>query len=150
MAFKKVEEIDEDDFLMVMRNSPKTLKIIEVKDLKFSDNGDGGAYFYTSFENPETFQTFDMGFNVRINEDDSLYVGSKSKLYPILSYATGIDGGIICDDFEDIRDSLEGLSFKAKTKREKFGSKKYFIIYPVNDDGAENWIYLGNGLELRP
>jgi len=130
MAFKKVEEIDEDDFLMSLRSNPKKLKIIEVKDLKDSDSGEG-AYFYTSFENPETFQTFDMGFNVKVNDDGSLFVGSKSKLYPILSYATGIDEGIVCDDFEDIREALEGLSFKAAARREKFGNKKYFIIFPV-------------------
>lgn len=134
MAIKKVEEMDEDDFLMSLRNTPKALRIIDVKDLKFSESGEG-AYFYTSFENPDSFQTFDMGFNVKINEDDSLYVGSKSKLYPILSYATGIDGGILCDDFEDIKESLEGLSFMAKTKREKYGNKKYFIIIPVGDYG---------------
>lgn len=126
--------MDEDDFLMSLRNTPKALRIIDVKDLKFSESGEG-AYFYTSFENPDSFQTFDMGFNVKINEDDSLYVGSKSKLYPILSYATGIDGGILCDDFEDIKESLEGLSFMAKTKREKYGNKKYFIIIPVGDYG---------------
>lgn len=137
MAFKKVEEIDEDDFLMSLRTNPKPLKIIEVKDLKESESGEG-AYFYTSFENPETFQSFDMGFNVRMNADDSLFVGSKSKLYPILSYATGIDGGIVCDDFEDIRTALEGLTFKAATKREKFGNKKYFIIYPIDDEGDGN------------
>ena len=136
MAFKKIEEIDEDDFLMSMRKIPKTLRIIEVKDLKMSDSGEG-AYFYTSFENPETFQSFDMGFNVKMNDADSLFIGSKSKLYPILSYASGIDdGGIECE-FEDIRNALEGLKFQAKTRREKFGNKKYFIIYPVRDDEGD-------------
>lgn len=136
MAFKKVEEIDEDDFLMSMRKIPKELKIIEVKELRASESGDGG-YFYASFENPESFQTFDMGFNVKMNDDGLLFVGSKSKLYPILSYASGIDGGIECE-FEDIKGALEGLSFKAKTRRDKFGNKKYFIIYPVDDEGARN------------
>ena len=137
MAFKKVEEIDEDEFLMSMRKTPKTLKIIDVKDLRPSESGDGG-YFYASFENPESFQSFDMGFNVKMNDDGLLFVGSKSKLYPILSYASGIDGGIECE-FEDIRGALEGLTFKAKTRRDKFGNKKYFIIYPVgNDEGEEN------------
>lgn len=137
MAFKKVEEMDEDDFLMSMRQSSKLLRIIDVKDLKESESGEGG-YFYMSFEHPETFQTFDMGFNVRMNDDGSLFVGSKSKLYPILSYFSGIDEGIQCDDFEDIRECLEGKSFRAKTRREKYGNKKYFIIYPVNDEGDGN------------
>ena len=132
MAFKRVDEIDEDDFLMSMRNDAKTLKIIDVKELRESESGDGG-YFYVSFENPESFQSFDMGFNVKMNDDGFLYVGSKSKLYPILSHASGInDGGIECE-FADIQNALEGLTFKAKTRREKFGNKKYFIIYPVEE-----------------
>jgi len=130
MAFRRVDEIDEEDLLMAMRDSAKTLKIIDVKELRESESGDGG-YFYVSFENPESFQSFDMGFNVKMNADGFLYIGSKSKLYPILSYASEIyDGGIECE-FEDIQDALQGLTFKAKTRREKFGNKKYFIIYPV-------------------
>ena len=131
MAFKKVDEMDDDDFLMDLRKNPKVLKIIDIKDLRESDSGDGSGYFYATFENSETFQSFDMGFNVKMNDDGLLYVGSKSKLYPILSYASGIDDGAIECDFEDIKDSLIGLSFKAKTKREKFGNKKYFIIIPI-------------------
>lgn len=137
MAFKEVDEMDEEDFLLEMRHDAKTLKIIDVKELRASESGDGG-YFYASFENPESFQSFDMGFNVKMNDDGLLFVGSKSKLYPILSYASGIDGGIECE-FEDIKNALEGLTFKAKTRRDKFGNKKYFIIYPVgNDEGEEN------------
>ena len=138
MAFKRVEEMDEDDFLMSMRKTPKTVKIIDVKDLKMSESGEG-AYFYTSFEHPETFQIFDMGFNVKINDSGSLYIGSKSKLYPILSYASGINDGAIECDFGDIKEALEGLKFNAMVKREKFGNKKYFIIYPVRDaEGEDN------------
>ena len=133
MVFKQVNEMDEDDFLMSLRNHPKVLRIVDVKDLKESESGDNSGYFYLSFENPETFQTFDMGFNVRRNEDGTLFIGSKSKLHPILSFASGIDGGIQCE-FEDIKEALEGLSFTARTKREKFGNKKYFVIIPDEDD----------------
>ena len=136
MAFNRIEEVDEDDFLMNMRMNPKLLRITEIKELKRSESGDGG-YFYASFENPETFQSFDMGYNVRMNDDGSLFIGSKSKLYPILSLVTGIkDGAIRCDDFSDIKEALEGVTFKATTRREKFGNKKYFIIIPI-DDGDE-------------
>lgn len=130
MGFKKVDEIDEEDFLLSLREKSQILKIVDVKDLKESESGDGG-YFYMSFEHPETFQSFDMGYNVKWNEDGSLYIGTKAKLYPILSFFVGInDGAIVCDDFEDIKEALEGKSFKARTRREKFGNKKYFIIYP--------------------
>lgn len=131
MAFKRIEEMDEDDFLMDMRNNPKELKIIDVGELRQSDSENGGEYFYITFENPANFQTFDMGYNVKRNDEGDLYIGSKSKLYPLLSYVSGInDGGIECE-YSDIKSSLEGLTFKARTKREKYGNKKYFIIIPV-------------------
>ena len=133
MAFKRIKEMDEDDFLMDMRTNPKELRIIKVGELRESENEDGGEYFYVTFENPENFQTFDMGYNVKRIDEDVLYVGSKSKLYPILSYVSGInDGGIECD-FMDIVRGLEGLTFKARTKREKYGNKKYFIILPIDN-----------------
>jgi len=134
MAFNRIEEIDEDDFLMDLRNNPKTVKIVNVGDLRPSENDDGG-YFYVTLEHPETFQSFDIGYNVKMNDDDSLYVGSKSKLYPLLSYVSGIDDAGIRCNFSDIKESLEGLKFKASTRREKFGNKKYFIIFPVGDEG---------------
>ena len=150
MAFNRIEEMDEEDFLMDLKNNPKELRIIEVKDLKESESGEGG-YFYCSFENPESFQSFDIGYNVRMNDDGSLFVGSKSKLYPILSNVTGIyDGAIRCDDFSDIKEALEGFTFKASWRSEKFGTKSYFIIVPIADEGEEIWFYLGNGLEMRP
>ena len=133
MAFKGVDEMDEDDLLLSMRDESKQLKIIDVKELRHSESGEGG-YFYVSFETSETFQTFDMGFNVKINGDGSLYIGAKSKLYPILSYCIDLhESGIVCDDFNDIQAALKGKSFRAKTKREKFGNKKYFVIYPVDE-----------------
>lgn len=134
MAFNRIEEMDEDDFLMDMRTNPKELRIIDVGELRESDSENGGEYFYVTFENPENFQTFDMGYNVKRMDDGDLYIGSKSKLYPLLSHVSGInDGGIQCE-FTDIVSGLEGLSFKAKTKREKYGNKKYFIIVPVGDE----------------
>ena len=138
MAFNRIEEMDEDDFLMGLRGNPKDLRIIKIGELRESDGEDGGYYFYSTFENPDTFQTFDIGYNVKMTDDGGLYIGSKSKLYPLLSYVSGIkDGGIQCE-FEDIQKSLEGLYFKATARREKFGNKKYFIIIPiVEDEGAE-------------
>lgn len=134
MAFKRIEEMDEDDFLMDMRTNPKELIILKVGELRESDSEDGGEYFYMTFQNPENFQTFDMGYNVKRTDDGDLYIGSKSKLYPLLSYVSGIDdGGIECE-FSDIVRCLEGLRFKARTKREKYGNKKYFIIFPVGDE----------------
>ena len=135
MGFKRIEEMDDDDFLMDMRKNPKELRIIDVGELRQSDSENGGEYFYITFENPVNFQTFDMGYNVKRNDEGDLYVGSKSKLYPLLSYVSGIDdGGIECE-YSDIVSSLEGLTFMARTKREKYGTKKYFIIIPVDDGG---------------
>ncbi len=134
MSFSKIEEMDEDEFLMRIKENPQVIKIVNVGELRKSDEEDGGHYFYTTFENPDNFQTFDIGYNVKMNDDGGLYIGSKSKLYPLLSYVSGIDDGGIRCDYSDIKDNLEGLEFKASSKKEKFGNKKYFIIVPVGDD----------------
>ena len=133
MAFKKVKEIDEDEFLMQIKENPQIIKIVNVGELRESEDGEG-LYFYITFENPKTLQTFDIGYNVKGNEEDLLFIGMKSKLFPIASYVSGINNDNINCYYSDIKESLEGLEFKASSKREKFGNKKYFMIVPVGDD----------------
>lgn len=137
MSFKRVEEIDEEDILMNLRDNPETIRITNVGELRESDNEEGSGYFYVTCENPRNFQSFDIGYNVKINRDGSIYVGSNSKLFPLLSYVSGIDDSGIRCDFDDITDSLMNLCFKARTERKRFGNKKYFIIIPIDDEDGE-------------
>lgn len=128
MSFKKVEELDELDFFMGLKQNPKELEIVNVGELRESSKGDG-LYFYMTFRLVETMQTIDVGYNVQSN-GESLIIGAKSKLYPLLSHVTHITDGAISCLKSDIDEVLKGYKFEASVKVEKFGSKRYFIIIP--------------------
>lgn len=128
MSFKKVEELDELDFFMGLKQTPKELEIIKIGDLRESSKGDG-LYFYITFRLVETMQTIDVGYNIHSN-GESLIIGARSKLYPLLSHVTHINDGAISCLKSDIDEVLKGYKFKASVKVEKFGNKRYFIIIP--------------------
>ena len=128
MSFKKVEELDELDFFMGLKQNPKELEIVKVGELRPSSKGDG-LYFYMTFRLTETLQTIDVGYNVQSN-GESLIIGEKSKLYPLLSHVSHINDGAISCLKSDIDESLIDFVFEASVRVEKFGSKRYFIIIP--------------------
>lgn len=134
MAFQKAQSssIDTDEILIQMINSPKDLKIVDVGEFKHSDNQkEDYKYFYVTFEDVESSERFKLSYNVKVNDDDSIYIGQNAKLYPILSYVSHIrDEAIVCFK-EDIDKGLNGLEFKAKSIRKKFGRKPYFVLIPI-------------------
>lgn len=135
MAFQKASpssSIDTDEILIGMMNNPKNLKVVEVGEFKHSDNQkEDYKYFYVSFEDVESSDKFKLSYNVKVNEDNSIYVGQNAKLYPLLSFVSNIrDEGIVCFK-EDIDEGLKGLEFKAKAVRRKFGNKPYFVLVPI-------------------
>lgn len=135
MAFQKApssSSIDTDEILIQMINSPKDLKIVDVGEFKHSDNQkEDYKYFYVTFEDVESSERFKLSYNVKVNDDDSIYIGQNAKLYPILSYVSYIrDEAIVCFK-EDIDKGLNGLEFKAKSIRKKFGRKPYFVLIPI-------------------
>jgi len=137
MAFQKAQSsssIDTDEILIQMINSPKNLKIVDVGEFKHSDNQkEDYKYFYVTFEDVKSSEKFKLSYNVKVNEDESIYIGQNAKLYPILSYVSHIhDEAIICFK-EDIDDALNGLKFKAKALRKKFGRKPYFVLVPISE-----------------
>ena len=135
MSFQKAvssSSLDNDDFLIGLMNNPKTLKILEVSELKTSENSkEGYQYFFIEFEDTETFDTIRLSFNVKVNDDNSIYVGQGAKIYPLLSYVSQITNEAIICFKEDIDEALNGLTFKAKTIRKKFGRKPYFVLIPI-------------------
>lgn len=135
MSFKRAESssnVDTDEFLIGMINNPKELKVLEVGDLKTSDNSkEGYQYFYIKLQDVETSEAVKLSFNVKVNDDNSIYIGQGAKFYPLASYLSNIsDEGIVCFK-EDIDEALNGLTFKAKTIRKKFGRKPYFVLIPI-------------------
>ena len=101
--------------------------------MKPSKNGkDNEFFFYVHFKVLDSSQVVKIGFNVKVNEDNTIYVGEGAKLYPILSFASGIKGEAIRCRKEDI-DTLKGLEFNAKSVRRKFGNKAYYVIIPFSE-----------------
>lgn len=137
MAFQKAQSsssIDTDEILISMMNKAKSLEVLEVGEFKHSNNQkDNYKYFYVTFKDVEADETFKLSYNVKINEDDSIYIGQGAKIYPILSYVSKISNEAIICFKEDIDEALNGLTFKAKTIRKKFGRKPYFVIVPISE-----------------
>jgi len=134
MSFEAVSSngIDRDEFFIELLNNPEGLKIKRIDDLKSSNNGKANEYFfYIHFLILSTSQVVKIGFNVKLNEDETIYVGEGAKLYPLLSFASGIKGEAIRCRKEDI-DGLLGLEFNAKSVRRKFGNKSYYVLIPIS------------------
>lgn len=135
MSFEAVSSngLDKDEFFIELLNNNKRLKIHQIDDLKPSKNGkDNEFFFYVHFKVLDSSQVVKIGFNVKVNEDNTIYVGEGAKLYPILSFASGIKGEAIRCRKEDI-DTLKGLEFNAKSVRRKFGNKAYYVIIPFSE-----------------
>lgn len=137
MAFQKVQSsssIDTDEILISMMNKAKSLEVLEVGEFKHSNNQkEDYKYFYVTFKDVKADETFKLSYNVKVNEDNSIYIGQGAKIYPILSHVSQIkDEAIVCFK-EDIDEALNGLSFKAKSVRRKFGRKPYFVIVPISE-----------------
>jgi len=134
MSFQKAESsnVDTDEFLIGMINNPKDLEIVDISELKTSDNSkEGYQYFYIKIKDMDSKEKVRLSFNVKVNEDNSIYIGQGAKIYPLLSYVSNIrNEGIVCFK-EDIDEALDGLTFKAKTIRKKFGRKPYFVLVPI-------------------
>ena len=135
MSFRRAESsnnVDTDEFLIGMLNSPKDLEVIEVGDLKTSDNSkEGYQYFHIRIRDIETSEAVKLSFNVKVNNDNSLYIGQGAKFYPLASYVSHIRNEAIICFKEDIDEALNGLTFKAKSIRKKFGRKPYFVLVPI-------------------
>lgn len=135
MSFEAVSSngLDRDEFFIELLNENKRLRIHQIDDLKPSKNGkDNEFFFYVHFKVLDSSQIVKIGFNVKVNEDNTIYVGEGAKLYPILSFASGIKGEAIRCRKEDI-DTLKGLEFYAKSVRRKFGNKAYYVIIPFSE-----------------
>ena len=133
MSFKRAEQSgNTEDFMIGLMNNPKDLEVLKISELKVSERSmKGYKYFYITLKDMDSSDKVKLSFNVKVNEDDSIYIGEGAKLYPLLSYVSHIDDEAIICFKEDIDEALNGLTFKAKAVRRKFGSKSYFVLVPI-------------------
>lgn len=127
MAFKRVETLDEDDFYKSLMKEAQNVSIVNIGDLYESDDKENQAYFYIRFMLCNTTQEQSVAYNVKYI-DGEIIVPEGSKLFPLLSFVSGIEDGEIHCLKQDIDDALKDMTFRAKAKSKKaskHGIKSY-------------------------
>ena len=129
MAFERVETLDENDFYNSLMKQAQNVSILDVGNLYESDDKENQAYFYIKFMLCNTTQEQSVAYNVKFI-DGKIIVPEGAKLYPLLSFVSGIHDGEIHCLKQDIDDSLKDLTFKASAQRQK-GKQTWYKIIPI-------------------
>ena len=129
MSFERVPTLDEDDFYMSLMKQAQNVLILDIGDLYESDDKENQAYFYIKFMLCNTTQEQSVAYNVKYI-DGKIIVPEGAKLYPLLSFVSGIQDGEIHCLKQDIDDSLKDLTFKARAKKQK-GKQTWYKIIPI-------------------
>ena len=135
MAFKRVDTPDEDDFYKALMKQAQNLTILDVGNLYMSDDKENQAYFYVTYMLCNTTQEQKVSYNVKYLNGE-IIAPEGSKLFPILSFVSGIEDGEIHCTKEDIDSALKDLTFKAKARRQK-GKQVWYKIIPVGQASVE-------------
>ena len=135
MAFRRVETLDEDDFYNSLMKEAQNVSIEDIGKLYESDDKENQAYFYIKFMLCNTTQEQSVAFNVKYVNGE-IIVPEGSKLFPLLSFVSGIEDGEIHCLKQDIDDSLNGLTFRAKAKKQK-GKQTWYKIIPIERVSVE-------------
>ena len=135
MSFERVPTLDEDDFYMSLMKTPQNVSILEIGNLYESDDKENQAYFYIKYMLCNTTQEQSVAYNVKY-VDGKIIVPEGAKLYPLLSFVSGIQDGEIHCLKEDIDDALKDLTFKARAKKQK-GKQTWYKIIPLESVSME-------------
>ena len=135
MAFERFETPDEDDFYKSLMKTPQNVSIVDIGKLYMSDDKENQAYFYIKYMLCNTTQEQSVAYNVKF-VDGTIIAPEGSKLYPLLSFVSGIEDGEIHCNKEDIDSSLKDLTFKARAKKQK-GKQTWYKIIPLELAGGE-------------
>lgn len=135
MAFESIPTLDEDEFFKILMEKPQEISIVEVGDFLKSDDVKNGYYFYITYMLNSTSQEKKISYNFKVNYDGKVVIGEGAKLYPLLSYISGIKHGDIRCTKDDISNALnEDLTFKATSSKQK-GKKTWWKIIPIVERG---------------
>lgn len=135
MAFERVQAFDEDDFYNSLMKTPQNVKIANIGELYKSDDVENGAYFYIDFLLCRNNQKQSVAFNVKMDNENKMTIPEGSKLYPLVSFVSGIANDDIKCYKQDIDDSLQDLTFKGKAQKQK-GNKTWYKIIPLERVGV--------------
>ena len=135
MAFESIPTLDDDEFFKILLDNPQEISIVEVGDFLESDDVKNGYYFYITHVLNSTSQEKKISYNFKVNYDGKVVIGEGAKLYPLLSYISGIKHGDIRCTKDDIVNAFNSdLTFKATLSRQK-GKKTWWKIIPISQGG---------------
>lgn len=135
MAFERHDVPDEDDFYNALVNKAQNVTILDVGKLYESDDKENQAYFYIKFMLCNTTQEQSVAYNVKFI-DEKIIVPEGSKLFPLLSFVSGIKDGEIHCTKEDIDHALKDKTFKMGAKKQR-GKVKWYKLIPVEFASVE-------------
>jgi len=130
MAFTRHETPDEDDFYMSLMRNPQDVEIVDVGQLYDVEDKPTQKYFYIKYRLVKTGQEQSVAYNVRYI-DGEIIAPEGSKLFPLVSFVSGIEDGEIHCTKADIDSALQGQTFRMKAKKQK-GKTKWFKIIPID------------------
>ena len=135
MAFERFDVPDEDDFYQSLVKEAQNVTILDVGKLYESDDKENQAYFYIKYILCNTTQEQSVAYNLRYI-DGTIIAPEGSKLFPLLSFVSGIEDGEIHCTKQDIDDALKDLTFRAKARKQK-GKKAWYKIILVGRASVE-------------
>ena len=130
MAFERHETLDEDDFYKSLMKQAQNVSILDVGNLYMSDDKENQAYFYIKFMLCNTTQEQSVAYNVKYI-DEEIIAPEGSKLFPLLSFVSGIEDGEIHCTKQDIDEALKDKTFKMKAKKQK-GKQVWYKLIPLD------------------
>lgn len=131
MSFTRHETPDEDDFYNILMNTPQPVAILDVGKMYDVEDKPAQKYFYIKYMLCNTTQEQSVAYNVKY-VDGEIVAPEGSKLFPLLSFVSGIEDGEIHCTKQDIDDALQDKTFLMKAKKQK-GKTKWFKIIPLKD-----------------
>lgn len=135
MSFTRHEPLDEDDFYNALMKKPQPVMVLEVGKMYDVEDKETQKYFYIKYMLCNTTQEQSVAYNVKYI-DGEIVAPEGSKLFPLVSFASGIEDGEIHCNKEDIDDFFTDKTFIMKAKKQK-GKTKWFKIIPLEEVTAE-------------
>ena len=134
MSFTGHKALDEDDFYTSLVKNPQPVAVLDVGEL-YDGEKDAQKYFYIKYMLCHTTQEQSVAYSVKY-VDGILIATEGSKLYPILSFVSGIDDDEIHCTKQDIDEALDGKTFRMKAKKQK-GKTAWYKLIPLEELSEE-------------
>lgn len=130
MSFTRHETPDENDFYNSLMKNPQPVSILDVGKL-YDGESETQKYFYIKYMLCNTTQEQSVAYNVKYL-DGEIVAPEGSKLFPLVSFASGIEDGEIHCTKEDIDNAFKGKTFRMKARKQK-GKRAWYKIIPLEE-----------------